>query len=367
MRTLKQSLPFLHLRYPLEHVAPLDKILFIDIETTGFTAQNSTLYLIGVSYYEDRQWCIHQWFATTYEEELDILSAFFEFASDYTHLIHFNGNNFDLPYLMQKCKQYDLPYNVNMFEGIDLYRRLSPYKSFLRLPNCKQKTMEQYLGNKREDPSGGELISVYHSYVKAPADYTLQLLITHNAKDMLGMLSIVSILAYYDLFHKPLIPRKVQANYYQNLDNSRNQELIIKLGLPSPLPVPITVTGGGCFFKGENKEATLRVPLYEEELKYFYANYKNYYYLPQEDTAIHKSVATYVDKDYRTQATPSTCYTKKTSLYLPEWEPLIEPFFKRSFESKELFFELTEEMKKDRDLFSKYASHVLQMLAVSQP
>ena len=48
----------------------------------------------------------------------------------------------------------------------------------------------------------------------------------------------------------------------------------------------------------------MRVPLYEEEMKYFYSNYKNYYYLPDEDTAIHKSVASYVDKKYRVQATP---------------------------------------------------------------
>ena len=31
---------------------PLEKICFFDIETTGFSAHNTSLYLIGVAYYE---------------------------------------------------------------------------------------------------------------------------------------------------------------------------------------------------------------------------------------------------------------------------------------------------------------------------
>ena len=106
------------------------------------------------------------------------------------------------------------------------------------------------------------------------------------------------------------------------------------------------------------------VPIYEEELKYFYANYKNYYYLPTEDMAIHKSIASFVDKDYREQATAENCYTRKFSLYLPQWEVLTEPFFKRDYRSRDLFFELTDDIKKDRDLFSRYASHILNAMAL---
>lgn len=35
------------LKYPIERLAPLDQILFLDIETTGLSADNSQLYLIG--------------------------------------------------------------------------------------------------------------------------------------------------------------------------------------------------------------------------------------------------------------------------------------------------------------------------------
>ncbi|NLL77970.1 MAG: ribonuclease H-like domain-containing protein [Clostridiales bacterium] len=366
MRTLRQTIPSFALDYPLEEIAPLEKILFIDIETTGFTAKSSSLYLIGAAYYENGKWCIKQWFANTYEEEADILSAFFQYAENYTHLIHFNGNNFDIPYLLQKCRLYGLSYNFDYFTGIDIYRRISAYKGFLKLTNCKLKTIEQYLGIAREDTyDGGELISVYHSYVKNPTDYGLQVLALHNADDMKGMLRILPILAYYDLFHLPVTPRKVQANYYHDINGKQHQEILMQLTLPSPLPQPVSGNSNGCYFRGVGCEGNLRIPLYEEEMKYFYSNYKSYYYLPEEDASIHKSVASFVDKEHRVQATPATCYTRKLSSYLPQWDIVFEPFFKRDYKDKETFFELTEEIKKERQFFSKYATHILNMIANS--
>ena len=169
MRTNNQAYKNFTIQYPLERITPLNKALFVDIETTGFTAKNSHLYLIGAAFYQAGNWRIRQWFADRPEEESNLLTEFFEFASQYTHLIHFNGNNFDLPYLLQKCKQYDLPYNFDGFHGIDLYKRVTPYKFFLHTPNCKQKTLEELIGVHREDVyNGGELISFYHEYVQNP-------------------------------------------------------------------------------------------------------------------------------------------------------------------------------------------------------
>ena len=132
MRTIRRKLAENSLAYPLDREAPLSDILFIDIETTGFSSHNSILYLIGCAYYEEAQWHTIQWFATCYEDEIDVVKAFFKFAlGHYTHLIHFNGNQFDLPFILQKCVQYELPYDFSGFSGIDLYKRISPFKNFL--------------------------------------------------------------------------------------------------------------------------------------------------------------------------------------------------------------------------------------------
>jgi len=366
MQIVNQNLKSFTIGYPLERTAPLDKILFIDIETTGFTAKSSSLYLIGAAFYAEGGWQIRQWFCENPGEESAVLNSFFDFACPFTHLIHFNGNNFDLPYLLQKCEQHRLPHNFDRFEGIDLYKRVSPYKAFLHVPNCKQKTIEQYLGYEREDAyTGSELVGVYQEYVTNPTELAKDSLLLHNQEDLLGMLRILPILAYYDIFNSPVKVKKVQASYYTDYAGRKKQELIMKLTLPTPLPVSVSSSANGCYFKGEGDTASLRVPIVEEELKYFYANYKDYYYLPEEDIALHKSVAGFVDKAHRTQAAAATCYTRKYSLYLPQWEPLFTPFFKRDYKSKELFFELTEELKKDKSAFLLYAGHVLDILIAS--
>lgn len=352
------------LGYPLERIAPVDDVLFLDIETTGFTAKSSNLYLIGCACYEDGRFHVHQWMAEKYDEEAAVLEAFFTFAESYRYLIHYNGNAFDIPYLQQKAASLGLPYHFDGFDGLDIYKRIAPYKHFLKLSNCKQKTIEAFLGIGREDKySGGELISIYHDYVKEPIEDFRDLLLLHNKEDIIGMLKVLPILAYHDLFNGEVNAKKVQANYYTDYSGNRRQELLMTLSLPTPLPVPVSLSVGSCYFKGENDTATLKVPLIEEELKYFYANYKDYYYLPEEDVALHKSVADFVDKEFRVQATAATCYTRKYSLYLQQWDIIFEPFFKREYKSKELFFELTDEIKKDRKAFTTYARHVLDMMS----
>jgi hypothetical protein len=365
MKTEEIILNNFTLNYPLDRLAPLDRVLFLDIETTGLSADTSQLYLIGCAFFKDGNWQIKQWFAQSAEEEPELLKSFFSFAENYSYLIHYNGNAFDLPYLRKKTAAYNLSYDFAQFEGIDIYKRIYPYKNFLKLPNCKQKTIEYFLGITREDTyTGGELISVYKDYLSSH-DYNLyHMLLLHNSDDMKGMLEILPILSYYDLFNNSIKARKVQANYYNDIHGIPRKELLMKLVFASPLPVTITAMAKGCHFKGEGNEGTLIVPIYEEEMKYFYANYKDYYYLPTEDAAIHKSIASFVDKEYREQATANTCYTRKFSCFLPQWDILAEPFFKREYKSRDLFFELTDEIKKDRQLFSDYASHILNIMAI---
>lgn len=364
MRTNNQAYKNFTIQYPLERIAPPDKVLFVDIETTGFTAKNSCLYLIGAAFYQAGSWRIRQWFADRPEEESSLLEEFFAFAQNYTHLIHFNGNNFDLPYLLQKCRQYQLPYNFDNYTGIDIYKRVAPYKFFLHTPNCKQKTLEDLMGINREDIyTGGELIGLYHEYAKTPQEDACHFLLLHNMDDMKGMLQILPLLAFYDLFNSPIKARKVQANSFIDYHGHHRQELLMKLELPTRLPFTISTLSNGCYFSGEASEGILKVPLYEEEMKYFYSNYKDYYYLPTEDTALHKSVASFVDKEHRIQANAANCYTRKYAVYLPQWDIYAEPFFKRDYKSKDLFFELTDDMKTNREFFSRYAQYLLSKMA----
>ena len=178
------------------------------------------------------------------------------------------------------------------------------------------------------------------------------------------MLEVLPILAYYDLFNENCVKaKKVQANYYEDMHGAQRKELLITLQIPTPLPKPITASAGNCYFRGEGESATLKVPIYEEELKYFYSNYKDYYYLPEEDMAVHKSVATYVDKDYRENAHASNCYTRKSGAFLPQYESIMQPEFREGYKDKISYFELTDDFCSSDIMIRRYIDHILKYIS----
>ena len=227
MQTIKNSITVDMTAYPYEKLAVLSDLLFIDIETTGFTARSSSLYLIGCAYYKDGRFYTIQWFADNYQEEELLLYHFFNFANRFHHLVHYNGNHFDVPYLEAKCIQYDLPFDFKLMEGIDLFKRILPYKNFLKLSSLKQKAIEDFLCLKRDDIyDGGQLITVYHDYVADPKEFNLQLMLLHNYEDLRGMIRIVPILAYADIFNLPLKVCKAGKNSYRDIDGKYQNEII---------------------------------------------------------------------------------------------------------------------------------------------
>ncbi len=364
------------------------EILFIDIETTGLSLKTSDLYLIGAAYKAGNDWNIIQFLALSVADEKQVLSAFSDFSKGFKKLVHFNGDRFDIPFLKAKYEKYDLSDPTADMDSFDLYKQVKNYKKQLGLPDCKQKTIELYLGIDRQDQyDGGKLIPVYNTFVQKRDEESKRLLLLHNFEDVKGMFGLLPML-YYDSFFKqfknmpevsvrtdeeidensymdglegslPVRAVKVSANRFKDYDGREKSEVFMKLRLPYELPSSLAGNIEGCYFKTEGGEATLRVPLYETELKYFYSNYKDYYYLPQEDVAIHKSLAEFVDKAHREKATASNCYTKKTGQFLREWDLCFAPFFKKDYEDNSFFFDLNENMKKSRFAMSLYASHVI--------
>ncbi len=352
-----------HVAFPEEILQDPKGMLFFDIETTGFSAKTATLYLIGVSYYSEEGWRIMQWFAQSKEEEAQIISAFFDFAASFSVLVHFNGSTFDIPFLKEKCRLLEINEFLDDFESIDLYRLISPYRHILHLPDCRQKSLEHFLGIHREDAySGGDLIEVYESYLKEPSTEKEDLLLLHNFEDAKGMLLLLPILSYLTIFRGTLLAKQAKVNTYVNEYQETHKELLLTCALEKALPVAFSLQKNGCYLRADGDLLTIKVPIYQEEMKYFYGNFKDYYYLPYEDVALHKSVAGFVDKNYRIQATAATCYTRKASEFLPQWKPLFSPFFQRNHEEKDLFFELTDDCKKDKSLFDAYVNHVVQMM-----
>lgn len=346
--------------YPLENLAPQKDILLLDIETTGFSANHASIYLIGCIYYacSSASWKLCQWFCESPEEEASLLASFFSFLAPFTTLIHYNGDAFDLPFIRSRSQFHKLACPLSGLTSIDLYQKIRPWKAALSLRSLKQASLEPLLGISRIAPyTGRQLIAVYQDYLSSQKTSLLHLLIQHNQEDLQGLFGILPLLAYADL---PAASFSLVREQICNTENRLTLELLCQspcaVSAPFQIEYPLAAIRGQkpgfssddiainpfASIQGQDTQITCRLPMYQGELKYFYPDYKNYYYLPCEDMAIHKSVGSYVAKEARKKATPQTCYSKKTGLFFPQPTTLLQPAFQIEYQRRPIYAEYQE-------------------------
>lgn len=362
MITLQKTIAF-HETYPLDRIGRREELLFFDIETTGFSGEYSTLYLIGCVYYRNGCWNLVQWFADTLDSEEEVLKTFFEFLKDFTGVIHFNGDGFDIPYLLKRCHAHCLPYDFSRVESLDIYKKIRPYRGLLGLSSMKQKAIEEFLKVERKDLySGGQLIEVYKDYLMSHDQYLFNLLILHNEDDLKGMPLILPILNYPDfLTHDFWLDHQELLSQTDIFDR---EHPILRLTCKNGFSIPVGFSKSNSMVSLEAEEEYLAVTidLYEGELKYFYPDYKNYYYLIYEDKAIHKSVAEYVDKEAKVKATAKNCYTRRAGCYLPQFSTLWTPCLHREYKDKTSYVSYEPHFFEAEENTRLYIHHLLDTL-----
>lgn len=355
-----------------------------DIETTGLSADMSYLYLIGVIFKTDEGLTLMQWFCDDFSEEKELLILFRDFLEDYPALVHYNGSGFDIPYLNKKFARHKImPQIINAFASspyysipvestTDIYKLLLPYKKALSFPDFRQKTLEVCCGFSRTDTfDGGDLIAVYAAYTGKyrlakltgkceEADALRTVLLLHNHDDLLGLLALFQHTALQNIADGTLAPEititETSLEFYYaepvlpfpgtfSLHTSAGTDYETSLG-------SLTVTA---------HDTTLSLQLFSGELKYFFADYKNYTYLVYEDTAVHNSLAEYVDKEAKQKCKPATAYQKKQGTFLPLPLKKTPDFtghlhlFYREYKKTPAFLELAELKEDEKEILRNYA------------
>ncbi len=295
--------------------------IFVDIETTGLKKETSLIQLIGCGFYdkEDKDHPLHiiQWFNNDAVSEEEILQSFLHFLGKHKGpLCTFNGESFDLPFLSahMEYNELSLPWNqaLENHESLDLFKLLRGFAPLFGLENGKQKSWEVLLGLDREDLyDGGKLIPVYKEYLKTKKEEDLQKILLHNMEDVKG-LALLSVCLSYDQFRSGDFT-------ILGVDESEHDGIIFKLKLDKPCPkaLPALSQSMGHFTMPSADHITLTIPYQAGKMYHFYPNHQDYYYLPLEDRAIHKSIGAYVDKEHRRKATAKTCYMPLESLFFP--------------------------------------------------
>ena len=358
----------------------IDNNLFFDIETTGFSRTTCFCYLIGAAYRNNDSDTITiiQWLAESDTDEPALLSEFAKLTASFSSLTHFNGDSFDIPFLQKRTAIHNIELHLDNLRSIDLYKHAKGLKSLLRLESYNQKSVEHFLGIHREDKySGGELIKVYKDYVKnvhTPIEHNEaeRLLLLHNFDDICGLLKVSGILSYNNIINKRFTYKDMMYTICQSQDmlhsadsnwhnaattatnnstttnNSNNNNInnnhayiTLSFSLPEEVPVSVLLKDDEYVLRAEKDVLKLRLPVLTDTLKFFYADYRNYYYLPYEDTAMHKSVAAYVDAECKVKATKETCYTKKYAAFimLPAYSGDM-PDFKRDYNEQNVYLML---------------------------
>lgn len=362
MITLHKTIEFIE-TYPLDRIGSREELLFFDIETTGFSGEYSTVYLIGCVFYRDSSWNLIQWFADSLDAEKELLRTFFDFLKDFRTVVHFNGDGFDLPYLLKRCHAHGLPFDFSCVESFDIYKRIRPYRNILGLTSMKQKAIEEFLKVERTDLySGGQLIEVYKDYLITHETFLFDLLILHNEDDLKGMPLILPILNYPDFIEEDFWLEGLELS--SNCDIFGQAQPVLQLFCKNGCSIPSGFSRSNSLvcMEAEDDTLTITIDLYEGELKYFYPDYKNYYYLIYEDRAIHKSVAEYVDKEARMKATAKSCYTRQNGLYLPQFSPLWTPALQKEYKDKITYVSYEEDLFKDSKNVRSYIRQLLNNL-----
>lgn len=358
-----------------------ESFLFFDIETTGFSRDNTILYLIGCGYFAEEGFQFIQWFNDDGTSEEEILLAFQNILSKKDwQLVTFNGNSFDIPYLKRHYDLNELTCDIEKYPSLDFYQFLKPFQNLFQMTHGKQKDWEHFLELYREDIyDGGQLIAVYKEYLMNKEEALLHNLLLHNEEDLLGMKYLLPLFSYRMLLSKDL--SLIQVSPGESLFEKGTGSIAISCKLPLALPKPLnfsTSIGSISTDKNDSSILIISLPYIEETLKHFFKDYRNYYYLPEEDRAVHKSVGCYVERKYRRAAKASTCYIKKEGIFLPipktqkhygiqiERYPYQDsfPLYKREFKSPRSFAEFDNLFSDKNESLSIYLRDVIKELFI---
>ena len=352
----------LTINYPPERLAEPSGILFLDIETTGLSPSKAEVFLIGTAALREDRLYVRQFFAEDLSEEKDILEAFARYVRDFDTIITFNGNKFDIPFLEKRSFIYGIDPAFSEKAGIDIYKRIQPYKKLLGVPDMKQKTLERFIGLLRQDKkSGREMISLYGNYISSRNQVCQDLLLRHNQDDLTGLFDLLPLLSYPDVFNGEIKAERVVKNNYRDYEGQLKTEIIIEFTYPVPVPTPVSCGFSDCYLMLGGSRGKIRVAVFTGILRYFYPDNKTFYYIPLEDRSM-RSRGGNADRNRREQQRPENCFVRVRSQFLPQWETIVTPVFKYAYEDRTMYFELTEKIKDDPEVFRRYAGHLMNMI-----
>ena len=302
MKKIKHILP------KESYFIPNHSILF-DIETLGFSSKYQPIYMIGYAYSSNNQTYLYQLFSESNDDEINLLNEFLHKLHSFQTMITFNGQMFDILYIKNRCKLYDLDVDFSYFESIDLFLQAKKLSKIIALDHYKQKNLEEFLGIHREEYiSGGELISVYKKYLQHSSKEDLDMLLLHNYEDVLYMIPLMKLLHYE-------MNLKDTSNSF-NFKYESDQRIFFYKEVLTDFPVTIYYETDTMFIQLKKNIIQGSLKLYQGTLKYFFSNTKDYVYLTKDEMILPKQLADNIPASEKCVAKKEQCFAPCEGLFL---------------------------------------------------
>lgn len=152
---------------------------------------------------------------------------------------------------------------------------------------------------------------------------------------------LIPLLKIFDLIQ---FIKDLKVNILDNIqafDITVDNDLLFSFALlkAAPLSLQLKNENWACSITKDSLHLDFKVKLVEDTMYHFFPNYKDYYYLIDEDEAIHKSLGAFLPKDKRKQAKVSNCYTKRKGLFYKHSSRIFAyPFLKKAMIQKKCIF-----------------------------
>ena len=291
------------------------QVVFIDIETTGFSRLYDSIYLIGLVYLEEGHFVAKQYLAGSLADEVQVLEKALDQLQNFKIFVTYNGDMFDLPFIEERAKRLRTWREADRslwenYRSVDLMRQYRIHQSFFGWPNMKLKTIEAFLGIDRRDPfDGGQLIEVFYEYARTDDERLEKVLLLHNYEDIVYLLPLLKI----EEFMTDLKAARIEEVRYEDgellvfwdrpLALSHHSRMALNRKKRKDPDYPkaefIFETGNHC--------SRILLPWCCEPVYYYLPNAKDYYFLPEKGEIVHKSLAFDVPSSERRKAKPCEC------------------------------------------------------------
>ncbi len=328
-----------------------DRTLFFDIETSGTSFSRSHITVIGTAYVEGGAVRVSQWFADLPGSEPAMIADFFESLSRFDTLVTYNGISFDVPYVKRRAAHWGIPLPDAEMKHLDLFKYSKPFAKLFELPNRKLKTIETGLFIERKDRlSGADCVSVYLQYLRTGDPDLCGLILQHNREDIVNLIDAAQLMTYYDILH---------GGFSVTGNTLNDTELTFECVTDSPVPREVCLRSDrhAVFIEGRMMRVTFFGAYGEKKL--YRKDYKNYYYLPSEDMAVHKSVGRFAGRSSRVQATAATCYERQSALFFAQPDVIVTPYFQDDIRDEASYFR-ENELPDNKDLLRLLCLSVLE-------